>query len=176
MARRGRLTMPVIGVAKSGWTLDQLRRRAEESVERYSGIDRAAFDCLIRALAYIDGDYADHTTFQQLGAALGPSERPAHYLAVPQVAGEALRGAEKELTVSETTDPTDLSAYEELPTDAVNGVSARFARQNYVEEAWRIVDTVLDGTTPMYEYEPGTWGPAEAHTRVAPDGGWLNPR
>src|SRR5262245_47922091 len=83
MARRGRLDMPVIGVAKSGWTLEQLRRRAEESVEQHGGIDRDAFDRLMRVLTYIDGDYADETTFHQLGAALGSSDHPAHYLAVP---------------------------------------------------------------------------------------------
>ena len=54
-------------------------------------------------------------------------------------------------------------------------VSARFARQDYVEEAWRIVDPVLNDATPVYSDEPGTWGPREAHTIVAPDGGWFNP-
>ena len=51
-------------------------------------------------------------------------------------------------------------------------IPARFARQDYVEEAWRIVDPVLGDATPVYEYEPGTWGPAEAESMLAPDGGW----
>src|SRR5689334_3032714 len=67
MARRGRLTMPVIGVAKSGWTLDQLRARAAESIEHYGGgVDREAIDTLMRSLRYVDGDYGDRATFAQL--------------------------------------------------------------------------------------------------------------
>src|ERR1044071_9628772 len=83
MARRGRLDMPVIGVAKSGWTIDQLRARAEESVERHGGIDRDAFGSLMRSLTYIDGDYGDDGMFKRLGAALGSVDHPVHYLAVP---------------------------------------------------------------------------------------------
>src|SRR5262249_57367266 len=69
-----------------------------------------------------------------------------------KVHGELLQGESVELTVSQHDDPTEMSAYEELLTDAVRGISARFARQDYVEEAWRIVDPVLDGTTPVQEY------------------------
>jgi glucose-6-phosphate 1-dehydrogenase len=83
MARRRRLDLPVIAVAKSGWTIDQLRRRAEDSVARHGGIDRDAFAALMRSLTYIDGDYGDASTFGALHAALGSAARPAHYLAVP---------------------------------------------------------------------------------------------
>jgi glucose-6-phosphate 1-dehydrogenase len=78
-----------------------------------------------------------------------------------------LHGHAVEVTVSEHSDPAEMDAYEELLTDAIQGVSTRFARQDYVEEAWRIVDPVLDGATPVYDYTPGTWGPAEAGA-VAP--------
>jgi glucose-6-phosphate 1-dehydrogenase len=103
---------------------------------------------------------------------------PTHTIAISsfvKVAGELLRGEALELTVSEHSDPAGMTAYEELLFDAIRGVSARFARQDYVEEAWRIVDPVLDDATPVYPYEPGTWGPVEADRIVAPPGGWFNP-
>ena len=83
MARRGRLDVPVIGVAKAGWTLDQLRARAQESVEKYGGLDRAAFDKLSGLLQYVDGDYKDPATFAALRRELGGAAHPAHYLAIP---------------------------------------------------------------------------------------------
>ena len=55
------------------------------------------------------------------------------------------------------------------------GDATLFAREDYVEEAWRIVDPVLKAGTPVYEYEPGTWGPREVDARVAPPGGWHEP-
>ena len=69
--------------------------------------------------------------------------------------------------------PHEVGAYEELLTDAVEGVTFRFARQAYVEEAWRILDPVLADATPVFEYEPGSWGPPEAR-RLAPQGGWAD--
>ena len=83
MARRGDLDVPVIGVAKAGWTLDQLRARARDSVEKYGGLDRAAFDKLVGLLRYVDGDYNDSSTFAALRQALGNAQHPAHYLAIP---------------------------------------------------------------------------------------------
>jgi glucose-6-phosphate 1-dehydrogenase len=83
MAKRGDLNVPVIGVAKAGWTLDQLRARAQASVEKYGGLDRAGFDKLSGLLRYVDGDYKDPTTFAALRQALGGAQHPAHYLAIP---------------------------------------------------------------------------------------------
>jgi len=84
MARRGKLACRVIGVAKSGWTLDQLVQRARASVtENGGGEDPEAFARLVSQLRYVDGDYADPDTFARLRAELQGCGRPAHYLAIP---------------------------------------------------------------------------------------------
>jgi glucose-6-phosphate 1-dehydrogenase len=83
MVKRGVLDVPVIGVAKSGWGLDQLKERARESVRKHGSFDAAAFAKLTQLLLYVDGDYADAGTFAQLRKLLGSASRPAHYLAIP---------------------------------------------------------------------------------------------
>lgn len=84
MVRRGTLNVPVIGVAKSGWTIEQLRKRAHDSIEEFGGgVQDKAFTALLGLLRYIDGDYSDPKTFSALRKELGSAERPAHYLAIP---------------------------------------------------------------------------------------------
>jgi glucose-6-phosphate 1-dehydrogenase len=84
MVQRGELNVPVIGVAKSGWNIDQFRDRARDSVAQYGGgVDQAAFAKLVQLLQYIDGDYQDPATFEQLRKALGGGASPQHYLAIP---------------------------------------------------------------------------------------------
>src|SRR5262245_42413440 len=84
MIRHGNLSVPVIGVAKSGWGLDQLLDRARASLKEYGGgVDDAAFGKLQKLLQYIDGDYADPATFTKLRKALGAAKHPTHYLAIP---------------------------------------------------------------------------------------------
>jgi glucose-6-phosphate 1-dehydrogenase len=84
MVRHGSLKGPVIGVAKSGWGLDQLRERARNSIHEHGdGVEDAAFTQLLQMMRYIDGDYADQATFIALRKELGDSVRPAHYLAIP---------------------------------------------------------------------------------------------
>ena len=83
MVKRGHLDVPVIGVAKSGWTIDHLRARARESLEKHGGVDVAAFDKLCGLLQYVDGDYKDPATFQSIRRKLGSAQRPGHYLAIP---------------------------------------------------------------------------------------------
>jgi glucose-6-phosphate 1-dehydrogenase len=83
MIKRGTLNVPVIGVAKAGWNLDQLKARAKDSLEQHGGLDAGAWGKLSSLLRYVDGDYADPATFVAVRKALGSAERPAHYLAIP---------------------------------------------------------------------------------------------
>jgi len=85
MLKRGHLSVPVIGVAKAGWNLDQLKARARDSLEKHGGLDPAAYDKLCGLLRYVEGDYKDPATFQAIRKELGAARRPAHYLAIPPV-------------------------------------------------------------------------------------------
>jgi glucose-6-phosphate 1-dehydrogenase len=85
MVKRGHLNVPVIGVSKAGWKLDQLKARARDSVEKHGGLDAPAFEKLSGLLRYVDGDYKDTETFQAIREELGSAQRPAHYLAIPPV-------------------------------------------------------------------------------------------
>jgi glucose-6-phosphate 1-dehydrogenase len=80
------LSTPIIGVAKAGWGLDQLKQRAADSIKAHGGdITSGAFKKLLRLLRYVDGDYADANVFTQLRKELGDAKRPLHYLAIPPV-------------------------------------------------------------------------------------------
>src|SRR6202142_4004623 len=83
MIKRGHLDVPVIGVAKAGWNLEQFRARAHDSLEKHGGVDAAAFEKLTSLLRYVDGDYADPATFQTIRNELDGAQHPAHYLAIP---------------------------------------------------------------------------------------------
>jgi glucose-6-phosphate 1-dehydrogenase len=69
----------------------------------------------------------------------------------------------------------EMDAYERVLGDAMAGDATLFAREDYVEEAWWIVDPMLQADTPVHEYQPGTWGPGEVDRRVSPSDGWHNP-
>src|SRR6202045_3329389 len=83
MIKRGHLDVPVIGVAKAGWDLEQFRARAHDSLEKHGGVDAAAFEKLSGLLRYVDGDYKDPATFQAIRKELKGAQRSAHYLAIP---------------------------------------------------------------------------------------------
>jgi glucose-6-phosphate 1-dehydrogenase len=88
--------------------------------------------------------------------------------------GEEFTGERVELLASHQTEADEPDAYEQLLGDALRGEAFRFAREDYVEEAWRIVDPVLKAETPLFPYEPGSWGPREAEALVSPER-WHDP-
>jgi glucose-6-phosphate 1-dehydrogenase len=77
MVRHGHLDVPIIGVAKSGWSLEQLKERAHDSIENHGGTDPDAFAKLSNLLQYIDGDYRDDSTYQRLRSTLGNAQATA---------------------------------------------------------------------------------------------------
>ena len=83
MIRRGNLDVPVIGIAKSGWSLEQLRAFARESIAQHGGVDETLFAKLMERLRYVDGDYRDPATYASLRQLLNGAQRPLHYLAIP---------------------------------------------------------------------------------------------
>src|ERR1700682_490289 len=83
LIRDGQLNMPIIGMARAGWTLDKLRERARDSLEHDGGVDADAFAKLSARLKYVGGDYQDPATYERLRQALGGATRPLHYLAIP---------------------------------------------------------------------------------------------
>jgi glucose-6-phosphate 1-dehydrogenase len=86
-----------------------------------------------------------------------------------------MAGQPIELMASHHPEANEMDAYERVLGEAIVGDTTLFAREDYVEEAWRIVDPVLRADTPVYEYLPGTWGPGEASQTIVPPGGWHTP-
>jgi glucose-6-phosphate 1-dehydrogenase len=77
------VNVPIVGVAKAGWTVEQLRARAKDSIKQHAAADAAGLDKLLGLMRYVDGDYNDPQTFATLKQALGAAKRPLHYLAIP---------------------------------------------------------------------------------------------
>jgi glucose-6-phosphate 1-dehydrogenase len=91
-----------------------------------------------------------------------------------KVPGESMVGRKVDLLACQQSGE-EMSPYERLLSDAVRGDPSLFAREDSVEAAWRVVDPILGDVTPVYEYEPNTWGPAQADRIIGGDGGWHNP-
>lgn len=124
---------------------------------------------------------------QQLFADSSPAGGPANYLRfrlAPEVAialaarvkraGEEFLGEQRELFLLDAQ-PNEEAPYERLLGDAMAGDGALFTREDAVEAAWTVVDPVLAHHLPAHPYQPGTWGPTQADTLIAPDGSWHNP-
>jgi glucose-6-phosphate 1-dehydrogenase len=96
MVRRGRLSIPIIGIARSGWSLERLRERVRSSLEENGGVDPEAWPKLCAQLRYVCGDYGDDDTYARLRQALADAARPLHYLAIPpSMFGAVARGLAK---------------------------------------------------------------------------------
>jgi glucose-6-phosphate 1-dehydrogenase len=90
-------------------------------------------------------------------------------------AGDRFTGCSVELTAGQECGTDELLPYEELLQDAMVGNSTWFARQDYVEEAWRILDPIVKNPPPVFPYEMGTWGPPQADTLIHVNGDWCDP-
>ncbi len=121
LVRAGELDMPIIGIARAGWTVEKLRAHVRDSLENNGGVDEDAFGKLCAQLQYLDGDYADQETFVKLKKMLGDSRRPLHYMAIPPamfgtvVQGLASSGcAENARIIVEKPFGRDLASAQEL--------------------------------------------------------------
>jgi glucose-6-phosphate 1-dehydrogenase len=91
-----------------------------------------------------------------------------------KVPGAQMAGSDVELVLKREAE-VDEPPYQRLLGDAMRGNGELFARQDSVEAQWRVAQPILGNATPLYIYEPGTWGPAEAHQLIGIDGPWINP-
>jgi glucose-6-phosphate 1-dehydrogenase len=133
---------------------------ATEAMIRWKGVSRAVLDERSRPAP-------NHLRFR-----IGPDAVIALGANV-KTDGEAMVGEPREFELCRK--PTDVTMpYERVLGDAIDGDATLFARMDAVEESWRVVDSVLGDAAPVYTYEPGSWGPAEA-ARITPDRGWANP-
>jgi glucose-6-phosphate 1-dehydrogenase len=106
---------------------------------------------------------------------ISPEMTIAMAVSVAPVGGVGKR-EEVELVACRHPQPSEMEAYEKVLTDAMAGDATLFARQDYVEEAWRIVDPVLKASTPVYPYQPHTWGPKQVDPHLRPPCGWDVPK
>jgi len=126
--------------------------------------------CLKKPPAVISGDFLKSNYFR---FRINPDVTIAMGVTV-MAPGEKMIGQPTEIVGSKQPDAEEMDAYERVLGDAMAGDATLFAREDYVEEAWRIVDPILKKATPVYSYEPKTWGPAETE-QVTPPEGWQDP-
>jgi glucose-6-phosphate 1-dehydrogenase len=122
---------------------------------------------VFKEAAFSQGNYVRFRLGPQVQIALGARAKRA---------GEGMGGRPVELSVVQQQTSDEMDAYERLLGDAMAGDATLFARYDTVEAAWRIVDPVIHGPSELWEYEPGSWGPAQADKLVAEVGGWNTPQ
>jgi glucose-6-phosphate 1-dehydrogenase len=166
MVKRGTLNVPVIGIAKSGWQGVPFFIRSGKLLE-------ATCTEIVARLRRPPSVFPTMQTPNYLRFRINPVNEVAIGLNVMD-AEERGDGQTVELLANRVPGVNDRDAYERVLSDALAGDPTLFAREDYVEEAWRIVDPVVKLGTPLYPYESGTWGPKEVES-VAPPGGWQNP-
>jgi glucose-6-phosphate 1-dehydrogenase len=88
--------------------------------------------------------------------------------------GERMVGEDVEMILTKHA-PRVLPPYQRLLGDAMRGLGELFGRDDIVDAQWRIVEGILDDVTPVYPYQPGTWGPDEAAALIGSDGPWRDP-
>jgi glucose-6-phosphate 1-dehydrogenase len=122
-----------------------------------------------------------HTVFDENGSAAHNHVRfrisPEVIVAISaraKLPGESMRGEDIEL-IARHRPSNEMTPYERLLGDAMRGDPSLFVREDIVEAAWRVVDPILGNAASLYEYEPHTWGPAEAEQIIVGDGGWHSP-
>src|ERR1700678_1637872 len=120
LAKRGKLTGPVIGVAKAGWNLEQFKARAQDSLEKHEGVDPVGFPILLDKLRYVDGDYKDAATFANVRKELGSAKNPIQYYAIsPHLFGEVLN----QLKASGSSDGARVVIEKPFGNDLPSGVA-----------------------------------------------------
>lgn len=191
MIKRSHLDLPIIGVARSGKSLDEFRNRARDSLEKHGGLDAVAFARLAARLQYIAGDYRDSATYEQLCRALGNAARPLHYLAIPPSMFEPVTQglarsacARNGRGIVEKPFGRSLASAQALnrtlhacfPEEAIFRIDHYLGKEAVtVDAAWRVVDPILGDAVPAFEYEPDTWGPPAAGRILGGDDRWHNP-
>lgn len=135
--------------------------RATEVVVRLKPPPLSVFD----DIAPQDANYIRFRIAPEVSVAIGARRKAA---------GDAMTGEKIELYAVDD-DQGDMEPYERLISDAMNGNSQLFTRQDASEIAWRIVEPVLDNTSSPAPYSPGTWGPQAAMAGFGPPNGWINP-
>ena len=177
-ARQGRRVVEAEPVDKATWKL-----RCSGSAPLVLRYRVHAFDTSVRA-AYLDTRRGFFNATSLVLRAHGREALPHRVTLAGLPAGwqvatamdpaDQMIGQRAELVASRDVGDDEMAAYERVLTEALEGDAALFARMDYVEEAWRIVDPLRTITAPVREYEPGTWGPAHQAADIIPPGGWAD--